>query len=266
MPDAHHPDGHTLHYRKTGTGKTAVLWFHGFGQSHVAFDKILEPDSQEFTHYTFDLFYHGRSVWASDTLIEKQNWIELIQRFLNDAGITRFNVVSFSIGCRFAVTLAEAFPKQVQNLIMLAPDGIQFRFWYWLVTYPYLSRKLFHRIVTKPAIWNRLLSLFEITRIIDRKLLRFAQRQMDSQQKRNQVYQSWVNFRHLKSNSRGLIRLANHNIVVTLIAGTRDKIVPASLVQKLQRKPQLHYHSLNANHNELIGMSSKHIFKLLSNQ
>lgn len=268
MPDVHYPDGHTLHFHKTGTGKTVVLWFHGFGQNHLAFNKIIEPDQQEFTHYIFDLFYHGNSVWASNTPIKKHTWKELIQRFLDENGITQFHVVAFSIGCRFGVTIAEQFPNQVQTLTLLAPDGIQFRFWYALVTYPYLSRKLFHRIVTKPALWNRLLSVLEFTRIIDRKLLRFAQRQMDSEQKRSQVYNSWVNFRHLKSHATKLGQLANHyKMHITLVAGTRDKIVPATLVQKLQyRMPQLHYHSLNANHNELIGMSSNLIFKLLHNQ
>lgn len=268
MPDVHHPAGHSLYYRKTGSGDTVVLWFHGFGQNHQAFDKISEPHSQKFTHYTFDLFFHGNSAWVGGGAIEKLKWKELIQLFLDQTGIKNFSIVGFSIGCRFAVTLAEQFPDRVRNLIMLAPDGIQFRFWYWFATYPYLCRKLFQRIVTKPAFWNRLLSFLEVTRLIDRKLLRFAQRQMDTQQKRDQVYHAWVNFRHLKSNTTGLALLVDgHKIIITLIAGTRDKVVPARLVQKLKnQKPELHYHSFDANHNELIGMSGGQLFKFLQKQ
>lgn len=268
MPEVHHPAGHSLYYRKTGNGDTIVLWFHGFGQNHQAFDKIIEPHSQQFTHYTFDLFFHGNSVWVGDAAIEKQHWRELIQLFLNQTGVGQFSIVGFSIGCRFAVTLAEQFQDRIHNLIMLAPDGIQFRFWYSFATYPYLCRKLFRHIVTKPAFWNRLLSFLEATRLIDRKLLRFAQRQMDTQLKREQVYYSWVNFRYLKSNGTALALLADaHKIAITLIAGTRDKVVPARLVQKLKnQKPELYYHSLNANHNELIAMSSVHIFTLLRKQ
>lgn len=268
MPEVHHPAGHSLYYRKTGSGDTVVLWFHGFGQNHQAFDKITEPTSQQFTHYSFDLFFHGNSVWVGADAIEKNHWTELIQLFLDQTGIQNFSIVGFSIGCRFAVTLAEQFPDRVRNLIMLAPDGIQFRFWYWFATYPYLCRKLFQHIVTKPTPWNRLLSFLEVTRLIDRKLLRFAQRQMDTQQKRNQVYGSWVNFRHLKSNANDLALLANtHKISITLLAGTRDKVVPARLVQKLKnQKPVLHYYSLDANHNELIGIGGEHLFKLLRKQ
>jgi predicted esterase len=58
-----------------------------------------------------------------------------------------------------------------------------------------------------------------------------------------------------------------HKISITLIAGTRDKVVPARFVQKLKnQKPVLDYHSLNANHNELIGMSGEHLYKLLRKQ
>ncbi len=268
MPEVHHPAGHSLYYRKTGNGDTAVLWFHGFGQNHLAFDKVIEPQTEKFTHYTFDLFFHGNSVWVGEGPIGKHIWKELIQRFIEQAGISRFNVVGFSIGCRFAVTLAEHFPDRINHLIMLAPDGVQFRFWYSIATYPYLLRKLFHHIVTKPTAWNRLLSFLEITRIIDRKLLRFAQRQMDNEPKRERVYRSWVNFRHLKSNATGLAQLAEvHKVTVTIIAGTRDKLVPARLVQKLKnQKPALHYHALDANHYELVGLSSEHLFQLLQKQ
>lgn len=268
MPDVHHQAGHSLYYRKTGSGDTAVLWFHGFGQNHQAFDKIIESHSEDFTHYAFDLFFHGESIWVGDGAIDKQYWKELIQLFLDQTGINKFSIVGFSIGCRFAVTLAEQFPDRIQNLIMLAPDGIQFRFWYWFATYPYVCRKLFRHIVTKPASWNRLLSFLEVTRLIDKKLLRFAQRQMDTQRKRDQVYHSWVNFRYLRSTVGGLALLADvYKINITLIAGTRDKVVPARLVQKLKnQKPILHYYSLDANHNELIGMSSEHLTELLRKQ
>jgi pimeloyl-ACP methyl ester carboxylesterase len=268
MPTVVHPSGHSLYYRKTGSGNTVVLWFHGFGQNHQAFDKIVEPDSQEFTHYSFDLFFHGNSVWIGDTPIRKNIWKELFQLFLNETEVNQFKVVAFSIGCRFALTTSEQYHNRVENLILLAPDGIQFRFWYALATYPALSRKLFHHIVTKPFLWNRLLSFLEVTRLIDRKLLRFAQRQMDNQQKREQVYHSWINFRHLKSNAAGLLQLADaHKIAITLMAGTRDKIVPTRLVQKLKDQvPQLSYQVLDANHNELIGMSGEQIFKLLQKQ
>jgi len=268
MPFVHHQAGHSLHYRKTGSGNTVVLWFHGFGQQHQAFDKILFSNTTTYTHYTFDLFFHGHSTWASTAAIEKNDLQTLFSVFLNDEGINQFNVVAFSMGCRFAVTLAQQFSDRVQKLVMLAPDGIQFRFWYAIATYPYLSRKLFHRIVTHPAFWNRLLSIFEITHIIDKKLLRFAQRQMDSQQKREQVYNTWVNFRHLKINTTSLARLAETNgLSITLIAGKRDKIVPATLVQKLTRQiPQIQFFSFDANHNELIGVSGEVIFKVLRNQ
>ncbi|MCW5911735.1 MAG: alpha/beta hydrolase [Cyclobacteriaceae bacterium] len=268
MPSVDHPDGHSLYYRKTGNGGPVVLWFHGFGQHHQAFDKILKPREENYTHYTFDLFFHGNSSRAGAEPIEKKDWQELFQLFLNETGIQHFNIVAFSIGCRFALATVHSFADRVQNLVMIAPDGIQSRFWYALATYLYLSRKLFWLIVTRPALWNRLLSVLEATHLIDRKLLRFAQRQMDSQSKRERVYNSWVQFRHLKSSAAQLTRLVNSNpLRIILIAGTRDKIVPAKLVKRLTKQiPQVRFYELNANHNELISMSGDHVFEVLNNQ
>lgn len=267
MPSVHHHTN-SLFYQKTGTGNKVVIWFHGFGQQHQVFDKILNSLQGDYTHYSFDLFFHGNSRWVSDSPIARKDLHELFQQFLTEHNIISFSVVAFSIGCRFAFALTERFPDRIQNLVLLAPDGIQFRFWYWLATYPAFSRKIFQRIVTRPTFWHRLLSFLEITHLIDKKLLRFAQRQMDGQQKREQVYNTWVNFRHLETNARALSRLAIANrFSLTLIAGSRDRLVPASLVEKLKRSiPTAQLHVFDTNHNDLIGMSRETIFKVLNNQ
>jgi len=268
MPAAHHHEGHSLYYRKTGTGNKVVLWFHGFGQQHLAFDKVQTPELSDCTHYSFDLFFHGNSHWAGSSSVEKKDLQELFQRFLEENKIDTFSVVAFSIGCRFGLSLAESFPDKLQKLVLLAPDGIQTRFWYWLATYPALSRKIFRYIITQPRFWHRLLSFLELTRLIDRKLLRFAQRQMDSQPKRQQVYNTWVNFRHLKSNTTTLSGLMkDHPFSLTLIAGLNDRLVPASLVAKLKGSlPLAQFHTFAAYHNDLIGISSGLIRNILNNQ
>ncbi|MBX2916087.1 MAG: alpha/beta hydrolase [Cyclobacteriaceae bacterium] len=267
MPEVPHHKG-SLFYQKTGSGNNVVLWFHGFGQQHQVFDKIVNTWQVNGTHYSFDLFFHGKSNWVSDIPTTHQDLQTIFQQFLTDNNINRFSIVAFSIGCRFAFSLTKAFPDKIQNLILLAPDGIQFRFWYWLATYPAVSRKIFKRIVSQPAWWHRLLSILEFTHIVDKKLLRFAQRQMDGQQKREQVYNTWVNFRHLKTNTKTLTQLMHtHRFSITLIAGSRDKLVPARLVKKLKNYiADAPLHVFDTHHNDLIEASQETIFKVLNNQ
>ncbi|MBN8578463.1 MAG: alpha/beta hydrolase [Cytophagales bacterium] len=256
MPIIQHPAGHTLHYLKSGKGNKVVLFFHGFGQSSSAFGRVAEL-LPNHTVYFFDLFFHGESKWQSEKPIQKSDWKELIQTFLTDNQIEKFDLVAFSIGCRFALTTAEIFPAQTQHLILLAADGLRFRFWYWLATYPYLLRKYFKTLVTNPHRWNRLLHTVEFLRLIDRKLLRFAQRQMNTPEKRLQVYNSWVSFRHLKSSAASLqLLVRNHKVAVILIAGTRDKIVPARLISRQAEKINgAQVFGIAAGHHDLIALS-----------
>jgi pimeloyl-ACP methyl ester carboxylesterase len=267
MPEVHYHKG-SLFYQKTGSGNNVVLWFHGFGQQHQVFDKIVNPSQVNGTHYSFDLFFHGNSNWASDAPITHQDLQTIFQQFLIDNNINRFSIVAFSIGCRFAFSLTKTFPDKIQNLILLAPDGVQFRFWYWVATYPVIARKIFRHLVTRPTFWHRLLSFLEFTHLIDKRLLRFAQRQMDSQYKRQQVYKTWVNFRHLKINIATFSELVRNNrILVTLIAGLRDRLVPVSLVEKLRNTvPNAQLHKVDTHHNDLIGISREVIIKVLNNQ
>jgi pimeloyl-ACP methyl ester carboxylesterase len=267
MPVLHNQLG-SLFYQKTGTGSKVVFWFHGFGQHQQVFDEILKADQLSFTHYSFDLFFHGHSKWVGNSPITRKDLHALFQQFLLEHNISNFSIVAFSIGCRFALTLTESFPDKVQNLILLAPDGLQFRFWYWLATYPAISRKVFYHIVQRPTFWYRLLTFLELTRLIDKKLLRFAQRQMDSQPKRHQVYDAWVNFRHLKSDVGRLTKLVHdYPIRLTLVAGSHDRLVPIKLVEKLKHSlPAAQLQVFDTNHNDLIRLSSQSVLAVLHNQ
>ena len=63
--------------------------------------------------------------------------------------------------------------------------------------------------------------------IIDKSILRFAEYQMNTTEKRERVYYSWVVFRKLRFDIASLATLANqHAIPVTIIVGKYDKVIP----------------------------------------
>src|SRR5258708_7224352 len=140
--------GSKLFYYKYGVGQKAILLFHGFGQDHTAFNSWIEVLKGDYMVYSFDLFFHGDSVWTSSDPVEKADWKEIIELFLRKEKIVEFELSDCSMGGKFVLSPLESFPDRIKKIALIAPDGIKVNFWYRLATYPFLMRALFESFVS----------------------------------------------------------------------------------------------------------------------
>lgn len=247
-----------LAYQKSGYGEKVLLLFHGFGQHHKVFETLTEALSTSFTLYAFDLFFHGQSKWNQDEqTLEKEMWREIMLQFLTENKVDHFSVLGFSLGGKFALASVELFPDRIEQVILLAPDGIKTNFWYSLATYPFLLRRFFKSMILKPGRLHTITSLLHTLHVVDNGLLRFAETQMDTQEKRERVYYSWVVFRHLKFEMKAIARiLETHSMRLTLIVGKHDKIITTENMNHLLCHLQdYQFEVLDTGHNGVIAGS-----------
>jgi pimeloyl-ACP methyl ester carboxylesterase len=243
-----------LFYTKLGNGKEVLLLFHGFGQDNTAFTPLARSLSQRYTCYIFDLYFHGKSKWAhNEQPLEKKEWRTILQRFLHENKIDSFSLLGYSMGGKFVLATLEAYADKVNKVFLLAPDGVKTNFWYYLATYPLLLRKLFRSMINHP---DRFLSISKTLHrfgIIEKSVLRFAEYQMNTTEKRERVYYSWVVFRKLRFNIASLATLVNqHAIPITIIVGKYDNVItPASMNNFLKRLHQPRFILIEAGHNLL---------------
>jgi pimeloyl-ACP methyl ester carboxylesterase len=243
-----------LYYSKSGEGETILLLFHGFGQHLGVFNDWTPHLGTQFTLYQFDLFFHGQSVWNEKEALEKKEWEQIIELFLAKEKIDHFSLAGFSLGGKFAMATAECFPEKVKQLFLLAPDGIKTSAWYSLATYPLATRSLFKSMIEKPERFFRLIKIARTLNLVDKGIVRFVENQMNTRKKREQVYLTWVFFRHIKVELGTFAQLINkQSIPVTMIVGKYDKVIVAEnmklLLDKLDKKELF---VLEAGHNDLI--------------
>jgi pimeloyl-ACP methyl ester carboxylesterase len=186
------------------------------------------------TIYSFDLFYHGQSRLAkADAPLTKKRLGELLAEFLTEKNIDTFSLLAFSMGAKFALTAVEHFPGRVQQVWLIAPDGLQRQFWYSLATYPPWMRGILGRAVLRPQRLLRFIDALGQRRVVDTNLVRFAQWQLESREKRLRVYRSWVGFRLLVFNLKDLARNLNeHQVPVTFFLGKYDRVIPHAGLQQ----------------------------------
>ncbi len=245
----------TLYFQKTGYGNRSLLLFPGFGQEHENFKALTDALSTYYTIYSFDLFFHGNSQWNHGELpLKKEMWKEIILRFLRETGIDKFNALGFSMGCKFALATLELFPRNIEYVYLLAPDGIRTSFWYNLATQTLLARKFFKSMILKPGRFYFITSILKTLHLLDKYLLRFTELQMETQEKRERVYYSWVVFRHLNFDMKKIATMINdHGIQLIVIIGKNDKVIPIQNMQFLLRYlPKQHLHILDTGHHGVI--------------
>ena len=222
-----------------------MLTFHGYGQDNKVFDKY-----SGYQFYHIDLFFHGGSVWnKGEEPLEKTEWKEIINEFLERNQIDTFSVLGFSMGGKFALATLEAFPDRVKEIVLLAPDGINTSFWYSLATYPIAFRNFFKSMISNHRRFLKIAKASKKLGLIDKGVLRFVETQMDSEEKRKRVYYSWVVFRHLKFDMNKIKSLiSDYKIDLKVFVGKYDKIIKPNGLKKLTSRIEV----LDAGHNDLI--------------
>lgn len=238
-----------------GNGPKALLAFHGYGQESSYYDGMARVLSPEFTVYAVDLFFHGKSTLSkTDIPLSKQKLQDFIQALLEQEQIEKFSVMAFSMGGKFALTALERFHSRMECLYLIAPDGIKTHLLYSIATYPGWLQGLFKRIVLRPTRFFKTINWLERKRLVDSSLVKFANWQMNSPQKRLRVYRSWTGFSNLTFDTRKIVRLLNQSDVsVTVFLGKYDQIIS-------QKRLNVFLDSLQ--HHKLVVLETGHSYLL----
>jgi pimeloyl-ACP methyl ester carboxylesterase len=251
-----------IHYQTCGIGKKHLLCFHGFGQDKNAFLAYSEllPDHKL---YLFDLFYHGKSNREEKTLSQEE-WTFEIDRFLKKENIIRFSMLSFSLGGRFTIATFMHFYSRIDQIFLLAPDGLLKPMWYRIAT-SWIGNPIFKILMNTPKTFEKTLSLLEKTHLASSTLVRFARNELPTHERRIQVYRTWTYFKTLQVSIEQFGELSKvFGGEIHVILGEKDAILPESKMKnKLAGKIQCSIHSISAKHHQMISSSKSLVSSLL---
>jgi pimeloyl-ACP methyl ester carboxylesterase len=225
-----------LHQQKIGQSDKILLAFHGMGQDFSCFQKFAQTFENQYTTYLFDLPFHGKSK-VNETIITKEIWKENLTNFLQENQIQNFSVVSFSMGGRFALATLEAFSDRIENVILLAPDGITEDPFYYGATRFSFTRNIFKKILKNNHKFHGFANFLSRIGIVDESVLKFAKMMVNTSEKQEQLYNTWIGFRTLKFDVEKLAQLINNQqINVKIFMGKYDKLLPIQNVYPLSKR------------------------------
>lgn len=244
-----------LPYHKLGYGPNILLAFHGIGQDGANCFKSFETQlGQRYTIYAFDLFFHGQSRDFPFQVITKDLWTDLIRDFLTVQNITKFDIAGFSMGGRFALAVLETFPSYIENAFLIAPDGVSEHLVYTLASRFAPTRSLFKWFMQHPEPFFRYVNIFQKVGLLNSSLVRFTEQVLNTQDKRQTIYNAWVAFRQLSFDIPRVYAKAQENhIRIILFTGKFDKLLKEADVRELANiLPPENYIVLKSGHSQLV--------------
>lgn len=252
-----------LHFYKTGSGPNSILFFHGFGQDHLAFSIYFSALEKTHTCYSIDLFYHGKSDWP-DKKVTKAVLSKTLSAFLDQEGISTFTVVGFSLGGRFCISAFTSFADRIDRVILIAPDGIHQSPWYRIAV-SRLFNPLFKFLMAHPSAFDTFVRFFEMTGFVSGTLVKFSKKELSTPENRTRVYFSWTHLKPIQVKPELFATLLHtHKKTCDLILGSKDSIIrPEKLLPLIPRTSSIQLHTLHAKHHHMIAAAFPLIISLL---
>ena len=262
--------GISLGYFSFGNGPRVMLAFHGFGSSPGDFHVFEKSLGHRFRVFSFSLPFHGSSNLDEETSVsgispgQLQNFI---RAFLDTVGATQFSLLGYSIGGKIVLKLVELFPKNVNDVILLAPDGIRVSPWYRFVTGTRTGQWVYRRLMLHPRRFMNYVSGLEKLRMVNPRTARFVKGSLGTHEMRKQVFLTWMSLRRLNPDIPLVQSLVNEgSLNLHLFFGRYDRIIPATIglqfVKKLSNPGALHL--VEAGHQLVMDSMNEELSKLFT--
>ncbi len=224
-----------VHYHEYGSGSKPMLAFHGYGMTGKQFHVLKNSILPNYHIYGFDHFFHGESElqsWSEKQILEglPKTTVNLyLEEWFKQYGRQKVSVMAYSIGANLALILLEEYPDLVDEIILMAPDGLSvYKGFDFLVNKP-LGKYFFRRVTKSKWLAPRLLKTLKSLRFIDDSLYKIAYSEIDTEKKRLDVYYTLNLIRLLKPDTPKVISLINqHQTKCVLIFGQTDNLFPKS--------------------------------------
>ncbi|MEI7802882.1 MAG: alpha/beta hydrolase [Bacteroidota bacterium] len=216
---------HKIHYILFGNGEKLLFCFHGFAETAFNFSVLESGLGKIYTIVSIDLPLHGLTQW-NDQFFLKSDLKNIISLFLQQFNKKRFSLMGFSLGGKMVIGALKELPKQIDEVFLIAPDGLRKNIWYKLAIYPAWGRKLFLHLVKHPEKYFATVKFLAWLHIIPSSLKKFIESQLATEEKRQFSFDVWYCIKDFDTDVKTARQLLNENKIHSyLFFGEFDKVI-----------------------------------------
>ena len=84
------------------------------------------------------------------TVLRPSDISDIVGWAIKKTGVQQCSLAGFSLGGKLVIKLVELAPGNINQVLLIAPDGLKVNPLYWLVTHTIIGRELFHFFISYP--------------------------------------------------------------------------------------------------------------------
>ena len=220
----HHYHHSKISYYTIGNGSKSVICFHGYGEDASSFHVLEQSNNSSFTFYLIELPFHGRTEWNTKKDFEPRDLVRIIEEIVpRNASIT---LVGYSLGGRIALALYEVIHSRVDQLLLIAPDGLKVNPWYWLATQNGVGNRLFKFTMDHPKWFFIFLKGLNRLGLVNTSIFKFVNFYIGDHKVREDLYNRWTRLKQFRPDIKKIKSLISESkINTTIVYGIHDKII-----------------------------------------
>ncbi|WP_184548525.1 alpha/beta fold hydrolase [Mucilaginibacter sp. FT3.2] len=224
-----------VHFHEYGAGPKPMLAFHGYGMTGKQFHVLEQSILPNYHIYGFDHFFHGQSSlegWTDKQItagMPREMVRGYMQEWFNIYGEQRISILGYSIGANLALILVEEYPHLIDEVILMAPDGLSVHKIFHFLQFNFLGKSIFSLATKSSWLAPFIVKAAKKVGIIDDSLYQIAYSELDTKSKRLDAYYTVNLIKLLKPDVEKVASLINeYKIKCTLIFGKHDHLFPKS--------------------------------------
>lgn len=214
--------GGTVCIRRWGVGERLLIGLHGFAEDASSFEQLQMPD--EYTVVGIDLPFHGKTQWNlkqyTPSLVAA-----MITEVLEQTEHEHYELAGHSLGGRLALCCLPYLEQKPQSLFLLAPDGLDNPYAFWMDGIPVFLRKAIAQSVQKPEWLLKIASILRKWDLIDAFALRYLRKHLKDAESQLRLFGTWQSLSYFRLSEKKAIRLLKQtDIPGLIILGEKDRL------------------------------------------
>ncbi len=225
-----------IEYREVGEGSKLMVIFHGFSDKASLFDVILPTIGEKYHAWAVSLPYHGKTKWHEGKFY-KEDLYFLIDKIRQLSGKQRITLMGYSMGGKIVLNMLQKYASDVDEIILLAPDGIKTHKLYDIHGLPLVYIQFFKFLMKRPKLFFKTAKYFYKRNILTKFLYDFTKNHFSTPEQRQRFFMISDSIRAFKPNLLSVKQLLNkYNIPVYLFLGVRDEVILPESAEELSHE------------------------------
>lgn len=237
-----------IHYYIFGRGAKTLFCFHGYGEDGLSFGFLEDMLGADYTLCALDFPFHGKTQWNEKEPFTSADLIAVLQ-LIRSCNNNKFSLLAYSMGGRAALHLIHEIPEQIEQVALVAPDGLHQNIWYWLTTQTSFGNKLFAYTMKNPQWFFSAADAGGKLKLLNKSVIKFVHYYLDDEEQRMLLYKRWTLMRKLKPNLPVIRKSCiEKNVKLGFLFGQYDRIILSKRALLFRNTKNIHMRVINAGH------------------